>query len=98
MSFCNLPRRQWRPFELLSKADQEYINRILDNSSLHLMSRDEKEFIWSKRCYLNSIPRALPLILNSCFSWDSISVGHIYSLLQGWTDLPPELAVELLLP
>lgn len=82
----------------MSKADKEFANRIIENSSFHLISKDEKDFLWSKRCYLRENPVALPLILNSCFSWDSISVGHIYALLDDWTSLPAEIALELLLP
>ncbi|CAD5221905.1 unnamed protein product [Bursaphelenchus xylophilus] len=89
---------QWQDFNTMNKADQEFAHNTVENSTFHMISKDEKEFLWSKRCYLRGLPRALPLILHACFSWDSISVGHIYALLDDWTDLPPEVAVELLLP
>ncbi|CAD5215934.1 unnamed protein product [Bursaphelenchus okinawaensis] len=89
---------QWRDFSMMSKVDQEFAKTVVENNTFHMIKKDEKEFLWSKRCYLRTLPKALPLILHACFSWDSINVGHIYALLDDWVDLSPEVAVELLLP
>lgn len=59
---------------------------------------DYKKLLWSKRAYLTKIPLALSLVLVSAFAWDSVSVSNIYVLLDVWTELSPEDALELLLP
>jgi phosphatidylinositol-4-phosphate 3-kinase len=47
---------------------------------------------------LTKLPLALPLVLTSAFSWDSLSVANIYVLLDIWAELKPEDALDLLLP
>lgn len=69
-----------------------------DSQSHFRLVEDDKQLLWSNRDALRHIPKALPLVLASSFSWDSYSLSNIYPLLDGWAELPPATAIELLLP
>ncbi|KAH7732178.1 phosphatidylinositol 3-and 4-kinase [Aphelenchoides avenae] len=90
--------RTWRRFESLPRADQDLLIAVVDESISHLLVEDDKQLLWSNRDALRHIPKALPLVLASSFSWDSYSLSNIYPLLDGWSELPPATAIELLLP
>ena len=62
------------------------------------LNEDDKLFLWSNRKAIHRLPKALPLVLASSFSWDPYQLPNIYPLLEKWAPLDAPTAVELLLP
>lgn len=62
------------------------------------LNEDDKLFLWSNRKAIHRLPKALPLVLASSFSWDPYQLPNIYPLLEKWAPLDAATAVELLLP
>ncbi|KAI1732417.1 phosphatidylinositol 3- and 4-kinase domain-containing protein [Ditylenchus destructor] len=89
----------WREFDNLPREDQDSLMQLIDNGAVSSIgiNEDDKLFLWSNRDCLRNLPRALPLVLASSFSWGAYSLSNIYLLLDNW-QMTPNVAIELLLP
>ncbi|GMR62071.1 hypothetical protein PMAYCL1PPCAC_32266, partial [Pristionchus mayeri] len=84
-------------FEALSQSEQELLMDLLENQHIEL-SQDDKELLWQRRHYLTDYPEALALILESVGDWSVAFLPSIYECLDAWAELPPIMALTLLLP
>uniref|UniRef100_A0AC34QE78 Phosphatidylinositol 3-kinase n=1 Tax=Panagrolaimus sp. JU765 TaxID=591449 RepID=A0AC34QE78_9BILA len=86
-------------FDSLDEKDQSALLDLLDrNVGHHNISKDDKQLLWSNRKALLNMASALVPTLSSAFAWNYLALPHIYALLNKWTVVPPQLALDLLLP
>ena len=71
---------------------------IYGTSIKHRLSSDEGEFLWEKRHFLYTWPEALPRVIQQIGSWYWGSLTETYSMVNEWSPMTPEQALELLLP
>ncbi|KAI6235075.1 Phosphatidylinositol-4-phosphate 3-kinase [Aphelenchoides besseyi] len=90
----------FKKFKKMSASDQEYVQTLILQNHFRLLELDDdnKHFVWANRTYLSKIPEALPFVLLSAPSWDTLNLANIYPLIDNWVQLRPELAIELLFP
>ncbi|KAF8355640.1 piki-1 [Pristionchus pacificus] len=84
-------------FSTLLQSEQELLMDLLENQHIEL-SQDDKELLWQRRHYLTDYPEALALILESVGDWSVAFLPSIYECLDAWAELPPIMALTLLLP
>ncbi|RDD40507.1 Phosphatidylinositol 4,5-bisphosphate 3-kinase catalytic subunit beta isoform [Trichoplax sp. H2] len=76
--------------------DQAAIENLIEGDSLKVMSESEKEALWTFRVKCIDVPRSLPKLLQS-LKWNRREeVAQMQALLQIWTELQAEDALELL--
>uniref|UniRef100_A0A915D232 Uncharacterized protein n=1 Tax=Ditylenchus dipsaci TaxID=166011 RepID=A0A915D232_9BILA len=90
----------WQEFEELPSETQNELLMVLGDGGVNStnLNDDDKQFLWTKRNYLHHMPKALPLVLASSFSWGSYSLSNIYLLLEKWASLLQMLLLSYFCP
>ncbi|XP_065176663.1 phosphatidylinositol 4,5-bisphosphate 3-kinase catalytic subunit alpha isoform-like [Sycon ciliatum] len=77
-------------------AGKEHLMKIVEMDPLAELEDQDMEALWRSREFLATIPQSLPKLLKSV-KWNNREcVARMLVLLQSWTALPPEQALELL--
>lgn len=66
--------------------------------SINRLTNEERSLVWEKRYYLQSIPKALPCLLQAVPSWAPSNLSRIYAMIKEWAALDPLDGLQLLLP
>ncbi|XP_013776261.1 phosphatidylinositol 4,5-bisphosphate 3-kinase catalytic subunit alpha isoform-like [Limulus polyphemus] len=82
--------------DLITQADQEQLKDVILRDPLSEISEQEKELLWKLRNHCATVPDSLPKLLDAV-KWNSRDeVSQLYVLLEGWSQVSPETALELL--
>ncbi|XP_053418307.1 phosphatidylinositol 4-phosphate 3-kinase C2 domain-containing subunit alpha isoform X1 [Nycticebus coucang] len=87
---------QLHNLETLENDVKEKLLDILQRDSSLGLSKEDKAFLWEKRCYCFKYSNCLPKILASAPNWKWVNLAKTYSLLYQWPPLHPLTALELL--
>ena len=82
--------------EIRFESMSHLIKVISQKDPLSPLSENEKNMLWDMRKYCIRIPASLPKLLQSVQWQDQKCVQEMYKMIEKWSYLEPEVALELL--